>query len=86
MVEKTIVNDISIEQAWARINYPLFDFKNYIKTNKFKREDLAKQIGVSKKYVDDLLGNKVSGPNAIINYQKLMTITGYKGENVYVNK
>ncbi|SCC12933.1 hypothetical protein [Weissella bombi] len=86
MVEAKIVDEISTEEAWARIKFPLNDFKNYIKTNRFKRKDLADQIGVSKKYVDDLLDIKAGGPNAVINYQKLMNITGFKGENIYIHK
>ncbi|AIM63112.1 hypothetical protein [Weissella ceti] len=86
MVETSIVNEVSIAQSRGRIQYALLDFKNYIKVNGFKREELANQIGVSKKYVDDLLTDRVSGIGAIETYQKLMNITGYKGENIYIGK
>lgn len=86
MVETSIVNEMTVAQARARLNYSLLDFIQYIKANKFKREELAEQIGVSKKYVDDLLADKGRGDGAIEKYQKLMNVTGYKGDNIYIGK
>lgn len=86
MVETSIVNEMTTAQARARLNWSLIDFNKYLKMNGFKRPELAEQIGVSKKYVDDLLADKARGAGAIEKYQQLMNVTGYKGDNIYIGK